>query len=140
MPEARRFCGLRLALLSALFMAACGPLIPARTPVQLAHTPGPPIAIDSRSIRGAQWQVEDPPGWRVVRINTAAEPLRLVFVSPDEDPEQAIIITLSEAPFPDSQRIQRGWRFVYVHSAGPASRTAERLVALRRVLASLRPL
>ena len=130
---------LTLLLLIVLIGAGCGPLIPARTPVQLDHTPGPPIRIDGQRISGTSWQVDYPPGWKIVRINTAAEPLRLVFVSPDEDPAQAIVITISEAPFPDSQRIQQRGVSAYIHSESPPQRNAERLQALANVLNSLRP-
>jgi hypothetical protein len=86
-----------------LVVAGCAPLIPATVPPQLSHTPGTFITIDDQFVGTAVWRIRYPDGWRVVKISIAAEPVRLVFVSPDEHMliEVAETTPLEATPEPD---------------------------------------
>lgn len=64
-----------------LLLTGC---VPARTPPQLEHTPGAYIALDGTRYDAAHFSVHYPDGWRVVKLNTAAEADRVVFAAPNE--------------------------------------------------------
>jgi hypothetical protein len=94
---------------AVMLLAACGPIVPARTPPQLAHTPGPAVIVTETEYRGELFQARYPPGWQVV-TSAAFSDVWVIFISPDEtavivlatDPEDAEI-TPPAAP----ERIRR---------------------------------
>jgi len=80
-------------LLLALALTACGPLVPATVPPQLDDTPGAPITFREGGVVLDPFLVPVPHGWRVVKVSTAQEPLRVILVAPPED----VLITASLA-------------------------------------------
>ncbi len=90
-------------LLCMLLCAGCAPLIPATVPPQLSHTPGTFITIDDQFVGTTLWRIRYPDGWRVVKISIAAEPVRFVFVSPDDQMviEVAETALIEATPEPD---------------------------------------
>lgn len=86
------------ALLILLTATTCTSLVPAKTPVQLDHTPGAFISIDEERIHAENFAFSYPQGWRVVKINPAIEPLRFVLVSPDE----TMLIEVATTPLPQA--------------------------------------
>jgi hypothetical protein len=127
-----------------LVITGCRPLIPATVPPQLSATPGETITIDDQAIYTDTWQIRYPDGWRVVRINTAADPLQLVFVSPDE----SMLITIGEAAAADAppaadqitaqDRLQVGGQTLYLSGSAPASASATFATIYEYVRSSLR--
>ena len=85
---------MRLAGLLLLLLAACGSLVPATVPPQLAFTPGPPISFEDNVVVLDNWRVPVPPDWTVVKNSTAEEALRVVLVSPDK----SLLITAGLSP------------------------------------------
>lgn len=67
-----------------LALVACGPIVPAQTPPQLAHTPGAPIVIDEQWLSTDDFRLQYPAGWRVVKLNVTGSPLEIVFAGPDD--------------------------------------------------------
>jgi hypothetical protein len=76
----RRLFGMSFIVL----MAACTPVVPAKTPPQLQHTPGVFVVIHERLIEAAGFRVAYPAGWRVVKSSIAAHPVSFVLISPDD--------------------------------------------------------
>ncbi len=68
------------AALLSLGLAGC---IPARTPPQLAFTPGPPAVVTDRTYANLWFALRYPAGWRVV-TGAADAPPSVVFVAPDD--------------------------------------------------------
>ncbi len=101
----RTFC---VALILAV-LVGCAPIVPATTPPQLRYTPAPSVMIEEEWVRDEAFEMRYPASWRVVKVNTAPEPTRLVFVSPSEndDPQESqIAITVSIAPIVPPQAAQ----------------------------------
>lgn len=125
-----------------LTLSACAPLVPAKTPPQLAHTPGAPVQISEQIYDAGTFQLRYPAGWRVVKLSEAGAPMTAVFVSTAENPDDALILTVSAAPIPENDAaplvlrdvVRQGAEAVYLRASGPL----ERSDALREALASLR--
>lgn len=81
-------------LLICTLLSGCAALAPAPEPPQLRHTPGPAVVSDHEQFISDTLRLDYPDGWRIVRANTAAEPLRVFFVSPDN--QQIIRVALAE--------------------------------------------
>lgn len=79
-----------------LLLAAC---IPARTPEQLVHTPGPAVQVMDSSYHAGAFEVMIPDGWRVV-TSAAESPIRVLFVAPEDDALIMVGEGLTEAPVP----------------------------------------
>lgn len=86
---------MRFALL-LLLLSAC---IPARTPEQLAHTPGPAVQVMDSLYNAGVFEVRIPDGWRVV-TSAAGDPIRVIFVAPEDDALIMVGEGLTEAPAP----------------------------------------
>lgn len=134
-----------ILLCCLLTVVGCRPLIPATVPPQLSATPGEFITIDDQAVYTRLWQMRYPDGWRVVKISVAAEPLRLVFVSPDE----SMLIEIAEAPIAEAtpepaqhiaqDRLQVGGQTLYLRGSAPASARTTFAAIYEYVRASLRP-
>lgn len=72
------------ALTACIMLAACGPIVPATVPAQLAHTPGAPIVLSETRVEAETFSSAYPDGWRIVKASEAGAAAQLVFVSPDE--------------------------------------------------------
>lgn len=93
-PSRRKAARALACTAAALLMgglAGCGAVAPARTPAQLAHTPGAPVVLANQRYRGAAFTVDYPGGWTVI-TGAASAPPWVVFVSPDE----SAVIALSQ--------------------------------------------
>ncbi|MCS6835565.1 MAG: hypothetical protein NZ750_06060 [Anaerolineae bacterium] len=136
----RAWCGLILALL-----VGCGPLVPATVPPQLSHTPGTFVTISADQISTDAYRLSYPLGWRVVKLNTAAQPPAFVIASPDDAVQIAIGDQAAEALRPsegtislEAERVLPTGR-LSVRLIAPPERQAEAEAHLRRLLDSLRP-
>jgi hypothetical protein len=136
-------CGLMVALL-----VGCAPLVPATVPPQLAHTPGPFVTIGPDQLITPDYHLSYPLGWRVVKLNTAAQPPAFVIVSPDDAVQIAIGLQAAEAIAPSEGTISISITDevrtlpsgpVHVRLVAPTERQAEAQAHLRRLLDSLRP-
>ncbi|MCU0511641.1 MAG: hypothetical protein MUE40_03630 [Anaerolineae bacterium] len=118
-----------------LLLAGC---LPVTAPPQLQHTPGAFVRVDERRLTAPGFQVQYPPGWRIVRTSIAADPVQVVFVAPDE----ALTITLSRVPLPagaarrTTRTLADGTR-LYLAGQYPPARAADFEAAWRAVLQSL---
>lgn len=119
-----------------LLLAACIPVVPATEPPQLQDTPGAYIVITGEQFDAGSFVVTYPPGWRVVKASIAAEPVRVVFISPDD----ALIFTFSEAPLQGdgvlTQQLEDG-TVVHARIESPAERLHEAGEIFRLMLESL---
>jgi hypothetical protein len=79
-----------------LLLSAC---IPARTPVQLEYTPGPAVQVMDSTYDAGTFEVAYPDGWRVV-TSAAGDPIRVIFVAPENDALIMVGEGLTEAPAP----------------------------------------
>jgi hypothetical protein len=93
--RAYRRAPLRL-IIGILALAAC---IPARTPAQLEHTPGPAVRVMDGSYDAGLFKVRFPAGWRVV-TSAATSAVRVLLVAPEADALIMIGPGLTEAPPP----------------------------------------
>ena len=76
---------LRRVLVVVLLLSACSSLVPATTPAQLQHTPGPFFTISETQFDAGLFRLRYPSTWRVVLLSPANAPLiRVVFVAPDQ--------------------------------------------------------
>lgn len=71
------------ARLCSLLLAACGSIVPATTPPQLAYTPGPPVVISPDMIQTSAYRLTYPEDWRVI-TGPADLPPEVILVAPDE--------------------------------------------------------
>jgi hypothetical protein len=67
--------------LFCLFLGLSAACVPATVPPQLAYTPGPPVRVMDGVVDLGAFQVEAPPGWRIVTSAASADP-RVILVSP----------------------------------------------------------
>ncbi len=72
------------ALTACIMLAACGPIVPATVPAQLAHTPDAPVILSETRVEAETFSSAYPDGWRIVKASEAGAPVRLVLVSPDD--------------------------------------------------------
>ena len=79
-----------------LLLSAC---IPARTPEQLAHTPGPAVQVMDSTYDAGAFEVMIPDDWRVV-TSAAESPISVLFVAPEDDALVMVGEGLTEAPAP----------------------------------------
>jgi hypothetical protein len=130
-------------LLITLF-AAC---IPARTPGNLANTPGAPAVITDEEYRGELFNARPPGGWRVI-TGAAGFPQTVTFVAPGD----CAIISLSTAPLnppalpphcPPAQtetgQVVLEARTIYAVGAAPADDWTTFMVEYPQVMASVSP-
>jgi hypothetical protein len=130
-------------MITLLMLTACAPLVPATTPPQLVDTPGAFVTITDEFYDAGIFRVHYPQGWRTVKISIAAEPMRVVFVSPDD----SMLITLSEVPLPEpeippdtvivSETVPSENVTIYAQGQAPATLEADFRPIFERVLASL---
>lgn len=73
-----------MVLILGLVGGGCAPIVPAKLPPQLAHTPAPSVIIGDGVVRDASFVARYPRTWRVVKLNAAHEPTRFAFISPDD--------------------------------------------------------
>lgn len=71
----------RLAVPSVLIGLLVAGCIPAETPPQLDHTPGPPFVITDATYTTPHYRVTYPPGWRVT-TGAAADDPHVIFIAP----------------------------------------------------------
>jgi hypothetical protein len=84
---------LRLIIFVAL-LGACAPIVPAKTPPQLAHTPGAFVVVTDDTFDAGIFSVDYPQSWRVVKTSIASTPfIQVVFVTPDDS---SITLTQTE--------------------------------------------
>lgn len=83
---------LLLIMLNCLLITAC---IPARTPENLANTPGAPAVITDDEYQGAAFRVRYPAGWRAIK-GAATDPESVVFA--DSANCQLIGVYVGRAP------------------------------------------
>lgn len=82
-----------LALCLPLVVVGCTSL-PAQPPPQLVATPGAFVVVDERTVKTPTYRVDAPAGWKIVKSSIAADPIVLVFASPDN----SMSLSLSDAP------------------------------------------
>jgi hypothetical protein len=130
-------------MITLLMLTACAPLVPATTPPQLVDTPGAFVTITDEFYDAGIFRVHYPQSWRTVKISIAAEPMRVVFVSPDD----SMLITLSEVPLPEpeippdtvivNETVPSENVTIYAQGQAPAILEADFRPIFERVLASL---
>lgn len=79
---------------STLLVAAC---VPVAVPVQLSHTPGPPVIIYDLLYHSTAFTLRYPAGWRAI-TSAASDIPTVIFVAPDED---ALIYVSANSNNPD---------------------------------------
>lgn len=73
---------MQFRFISLIILCICAACIPAKTPPQLAFTPGAPVIVTDQIYQYETYQVAYPVGWRV--ITSAAEtPGSVTFAAPD---------------------------------------------------------
>lgn len=124
-------------------LAACGPIVPATVPPQVAQTPATAfITVERDRIHTDAFSLTYPAGWRVVKSSVADTPLTLVLVSPD-DAQQIVV---SAAPIPpisqspdnvphvsQATAVLIGETVVYLRGNAPADQRASFNAAFRLV-------
>jgi len=88
-----------------LALAAC---VPARTPPQLAATPGAAVVVSDQVYRTAVFSARYPSGWRAITSPAGAPPF-VVFAAPDNC--TVIVLSLDLRPAPDAAGCESAaWR------------------------------
>ena len=91
--------------LVALAVAAC---VPARTPPQLAATPGAAVVVSNHVYQTEIFSSRYPAGWRVI-TSPAGEPPFVVFAAPDNC--MVILLSLEARPAPEAAGCESAeWR------------------------------
>ena len=126
-----------------LALAAC---VPARTPPQLAATPGAKVVVSDQEYRTEAFSARYPAGWRAI-TSPAGEPPFVVFAAPDGC--TVIVLSSDERAAPEGAGCVGGeWReaaetvattpVLYAALRAPADRWAEAEAAFAVVVASVR--
>lgn len=90
----------------SLLAGACAPLVPAKTPPQLEHTPGTFVVVTHEKFDAGVFQVEYPRSWRVVKTSIAsAEAVQVVFVAPDDSSVTVTEVDVVTETTSDNQQI-----------------------------------
>ncbi len=130
--------GLAFRLLCWLALAAgCGPLVPARSPPQVQHTPGAFVVVDAGGLDAGSFRLEYPPAWKLVKSSPAtAAQLQFVFVAPDGGTVTVSQVDAIDEPVEGQMQLQldNGVALEWSIAPGPAAsasfmRQAEALVA-----------
>ncbi len=85
-------CGLVICL----YMAAC---VPARTPPQLAYTPGPAVQVADGWYDSGVFRVRYPADWEII-TSAAGAPLSVIFAAPEGDALIMVGESLTDVPAP----------------------------------------
>lgn len=131
--------------LALIGLAAC---VPARTPPQLAATPGAAVVVDGQMYQTAVFSARYPDGWRAI-ASPAGEPPFVTFAAPDNC--TLILLSLDARPAPESNGCAGAvWReasetvdgapVIFAALRAPADQWAEAEAAFAAVVASVRTL
>ncbi len=118
-------------------LAACGTLLPARPPAQLANTPGAPIIVSDGKVATDVFRLDYPPAWRVVKLNEAGGGLHLSFIAPDGS-SVTLAQVAGDTPGEQILRLENGWG-VKVSIAAADSPSAHFSQQAQALVASIRP-
>ena len=131
-------------LVLLLLLAAC---VPARTPPQLAATPGAAVVVSGGRYQTEAYSARYPDDWRAI-ASPAGEPPFVVFASPDNC--TVILLALDERPAPEAAgcaadewretaEVVDGSPVVFAALGAPADRWDDALATFAEVTASIRP-
>ena len=71
-------------LLVTCGLAACAPLVPARVPAHIKHTPGALVVVTDRQLDAGAFRLESPPTWSVTKASPAtADYIHVFLTAPD---------------------------------------------------------